>query len=98
MTSYYVRISAGLMAAGPQWPDGFRLVKQLGDPGAPAWQTWLAEDDDAPAELEGMNIDPTIELIAGRLVITGRSARPAVPRTMIRAAGGSPDDGLRSWA
>jgi hypothetical protein len=84
MTSYYVRISEDLMAAAPQWPDGFRLVERLPDVADPHWQTWLAEDDGAAPELEGMNIDPTVELIAGKPVITGRTARPAVPRRFVR--------------
>ena len=63
-TRYYVLASDDLMAMNLSWPACLRPVEQL-----PAYQPllhpgmhwWLFEDDDAPAELDGKNVELTFE-------------------------------------
>jgi hypothetical protein len=59
MTRYHVLI-ADELAADPDLllPDGFRLIEPSG-PGPDGWSRWwLAEDDNAPPELEQHRVEP----------------------------------------
>jgi hypothetical protein len=84
---YHVLASDALMAMDDlRWPEGLRPVEQEpADPGRyPGMHWWLFEDDDAPPELDGEQVELSFRTIVGddgtilRNEITDRSLmRPA---------------------
>lgn len=81
MTRYYVDVARGALAdeirAGTTQPvEGFRFVT-LAKVVSDRTERWLVEDDGAPADLEGLLIEPAISLFTheSRAVITDRRVR-----------------------
>jgi len=71
MTAYKILLADSLLSMGLVWPEGCSLVRQLDQ--ATAGTHWhLFEDPDAPAELEGRDVELTLARIDGKPVITGR--------------------------
>jgi hypothetical protein len=66
---YHVLVSDDLMASKPSWPTGLRPVEQEPtDPGThPGMHWWLFEDDDAPLELEGKNVELSFDVHGARI-------------------------------
>ena len=57
---YWVLISDKLMDDCVRWPAGMRPVRaDRNHPPEPGMRWWLIEDDDAPAELDGRNVELT---------------------------------------
>jgi hypothetical protein len=75
MARYQILIADPILAQGPVWPEGMRLVGQLerGDAGT-HW--WLMDDPAAPEETEGRQVELRLRRgddgapeVAGRRVI-----------------------------
>jgi hypothetical protein len=97
MTRYRILIADPLLQIGPQWPPGYQLVQQL-EPG-PAGTHWhLFDDPDAPADLDGREVDLTLARGEdGQPVITAR--RPVVTHQAPEDGGSGlmPCCGLPPW-
>jgi hypothetical protein len=65
---YWVMVGDDLMAAQPQWPPMLRPVERGGIIW-PGMRWWLFEDDDAPDDLDGKEIDLTFKTVAGMILI-----------------------------
>jgi hypothetical protein len=75
---YWVLVSDELMNAGPEWPDGLRVIEpgpwEQPWPGVhPVSRWWLFEDDGAPATLEGKQVELTFVRSGDGIMIGSRS-------------------------
>jgi hypothetical protein len=68
---YWVMVSDDLMDAQPQWPSTLRPVERGGII-QPGMRWWLFEDDDAPADLDGKEVELNL-LSSGAVVIVERT-------------------------
>jgi len=74
---YWVLVSDELMEKKPPWPPGLRPVQAYDrHPGNPAMRWWLFEDDDAPPELDGKDIDLVFRDEDGKPVLDSRTVIP----------------------
>jgi hypothetical protein len=85
---YWVQISAELMAAGITWPDGMRMAGEArmpsGEPVAWPWELYcpwpwawyLVEDDGAPPELEGREVELVFRMEDCTPVVVSREPLP----------------------
>jgi hypothetical protein len=93
---YQILVADPLLQIGPQWPPGCHLVQQL-EPG-PAGTHWhLFEDPDAPAELDGRQVDLALARVDGQPVITGRRVIVAHQAPEDGSDGLMPCCGLPAW-
>lgn len=75
MTCYRVLIADPLLSMGMVWPPGVRLVRQL-EAGTAGTHYWLLEDEGAPPELEGREVELVLARVDGEPVV--RERRPVV--------------------
>ena len=69
---YWVLIHDEVMDAGPQWPEGLRLI----EPGpweAPGVRWYRFQDGGAPATLEGKRVELTFTRSADTIMIGSRN-------------------------
>jgi hypothetical protein len=76
---YWTLITDELMGAAPQWPPMLRPVERGGYE-FPGLRWWLIEDDDAPDDLDGKEVDVTLIRLPGGMITVERKPRtPSAP-------------------
>jgi hypothetical protein len=76
---YWTLITDELIDVSPQWPPMLRPV-ECGGIEHPGMRWWLLEDDDAPADLDGKEVDVTLTRLPGGMIAVERKPRiPSAP-------------------
>jgi hypothetical protein len=73
---YWTLVTDEFIDAAPQWPLMLRPVERGGYE-SPGVRWWLIEDDDAPADLDGKEVDVTLIRLPGEIIGVERQLRTA---------------------
>lgn len=71
---YWTLVTDDLIDAAPQWPPMLRPVERGGIE-HPGTHWWLLEDDDAPEDLDGKEVDVTLTRLPGGMIAIERQVR-----------------------